>query len=93
MLIIVFVIEFGICRDVFFMFEVFLLKIVCSSFFFGVSWVLFFGVILLIRMLLFFIFVLMYMMLDLLSLDRVVLFMLGMLVVIFFVFSLVLCVI
>lgn len=59
MLIIVLWIELGICRDVFLMLDVFLLKIVCSSFFFGVSCVLFLGVILFIRMLLFFIFVLM----------------------------------
>lgn len=82
----------GMCSELFLMFEVFLLKIVCSSFFFGVSWFLFFGVILLIRMLLVCILVLMYIMLFLFRWFSVCLEMFGMLVEIFFGFSLVLCV-
>lgn len=56
-LIIVFEVLFGMCNEEFFILDVFLLKIVCKSFFFGVNWVLFLGVILFIKMLLFLIFV------------------------------------
>lgn len=79
----------GIFSDVSWILRVFLLKIAWSSCFFGVSLVLFFGVILSIRMSLVVILALIWMMSRSFRLDSILLETFGMFWVIFFGFSLV----
>lgn len=86
-LIMVLIMLVGICKEVFWMLFVFFLKIVWSSFFLGESCVLFFGVILFIRMLFGRTFASIWMILDSLRFLSVFLFMFGMLWVIFLWFS------